>query len=240
MVDIRHDFVSAQPDDPAYPEEVQPTHWNAGHVITGLGIYVQDDDPGAVGAGTLWIDTTTPGPPWHIAIRNAADDGWDDIFKEYVGTSDFTISGAEGTTGVAGGGVSLSGGTGDAEATSGAFIGVSGGDVGSGGSGFLRAGSASLTGGEVNVLPGTDAAYGGATMVGGGSDAGARVEVTGRLGADGGDIYLTPGEANGGHSGYVYVFRIPTSDPLIEGALFSDGTPSPDDPKPIFISGGTV
>jgi hypothetical protein len=38
--------------------------------------YFQSSDPGAVGAGIVWIDTTTPTSP-AMKVRNAANDGWD-------------------------------------------------------------------------------------------------------------------------------------------------------------------
>lgn len=37
--------------------------------------YVQDTDPGAVGAGILWVDTSASPPVFRV--RNSADDGWD-------------------------------------------------------------------------------------------------------------------------------------------------------------------
>lgn len=37
--------------------------------------YVQDTDPGAVGAGVFWTDTTVR--PWVVKIRNFADTGWE-------------------------------------------------------------------------------------------------------------------------------------------------------------------
>lgn len=33
---------------------------------------------------------------------------------------------------------------------------------------------------------------------------------------------------------------LPTADPLVAGALFSDGVPSADTPKPLMVSGGTT
>jgi hypothetical protein len=48
--------------------------------------YVQSDDPGAVGAGILWIDTTET--YWVAKIRNDADDGWETINVDINGTGD--------------------------------------------------------------------------------------------------------------------------------------------------------
>lgn len=39
--------------------------------------YVQNGDPGAVGAGILWIDTSGGTGKWVAKIRNDADDGWE-------------------------------------------------------------------------------------------------------------------------------------------------------------------
>lgn len=39
--------------------------------------YIQASDPGAVGAGILWADTSQGAGAWTIKIRNAADDGWE-------------------------------------------------------------------------------------------------------------------------------------------------------------------
>ena len=43
-----------------------------------LGAYVDATDPGAVGAGKLWVDTST-GPPYALKMRNTGDTGWDDV-----------------------------------------------------------------------------------------------------------------------------------------------------------------
>jgi len=44
--------------------------------------YVQASDPGAVGAGKLWIDTSSGTGKWDLKIRNLADDGWELIDYE--------------------------------------------------------------------------------------------------------------------------------------------------------------
>ncbi len=44
--------------------------------IHGAG-YMQDDDPGAVGAGIQWIDTTGGG--YLLKIRNAGNSGWETL-----------------------------------------------------------------------------------------------------------------------------------------------------------------
>lgn len=45
--------------------------------------YVQPTDPGAVGSGVSWVDTSI-GPPHQLKIRNFADDGWDGINSNYI------------------------------------------------------------------------------------------------------------------------------------------------------------
>jgi len=52
--------------------------------------YIQSSDPGAVGAGVEWLDTTTT-PAIHKK-RNAANDGWDVIFdpSDYALAADVT------------------------------------------------------------------------------------------------------------------------------------------------------
>lgn len=44
--------------------------------------YVQASDPGAVGAGKLWIDTSGGSGRWDLKIRNLTDDGWELIDYE--------------------------------------------------------------------------------------------------------------------------------------------------------------
>jgi hypothetical protein len=39
--------------------------------------YNQSTDPGAVGAGMLWIDTSGGPGNWALKIRNDSDDGWE-------------------------------------------------------------------------------------------------------------------------------------------------------------------
>ena len=40
-----------------------------------LGAYVASSDPGAVGVGKLWVDTSV-GPPFKLKVRNAANTAW--------------------------------------------------------------------------------------------------------------------------------------------------------------------
>lgn len=49
--------------------------------------YAQASDPGAVGAGKLWVDTSGGLGAWVAKIRNATDDGW-----EVVGAAPGVIS----------------------------------------------------------------------------------------------------------------------------------------------------
>lgn len=43
--------------------------------------YVQASDPGAVGAGKFWIDTTGGANNYQFKIRNSTDTGWETAFK---------------------------------------------------------------------------------------------------------------------------------------------------------------
>lgn len=47
-------------------------------------LYVQDSDPGAVGAGKLWLDTSGSQPPRNILVRNDTDDDWEDLLVDYL------------------------------------------------------------------------------------------------------------------------------------------------------------
>lgn len=42
------------------------------------GAYHQSTDPLTVGAGRLWVDTSS-GPPYALKLRNAGDTGWDAV-----------------------------------------------------------------------------------------------------------------------------------------------------------------
>lgn len=53
--------------------------------------YVQASDPGAKGAGKLWIDTTLGTKQWVLKIRNAANSAWETV-------KDLTTPGAIGGT----------------------------------------------------------------------------------------------------------------------------------------------
>jgi hypothetical protein len=43
------------------------------------GAYRTNVDPGAVGEGVLWVDTSGGAAPWPLKVRNAADDGWEEV-----------------------------------------------------------------------------------------------------------------------------------------------------------------
>jgi hypothetical protein len=51
--------------------------------------FFQDTDPGAIGPGKLWIDTSGGSGNWEMKLRNATDDGWEAI----SGGSGFTDHG---------------------------------------------------------------------------------------------------------------------------------------------------
>lgn len=39
--------------------------------------FVQAGDPGAIGAGKVWVDTSGGTGLWVVKVRNAADSGWE-------------------------------------------------------------------------------------------------------------------------------------------------------------------
>lgn len=41
--------------------------------------YIQSGDPGAVGAGIVWVDTSGGTGAWVLKVRNAADTGWETV-----------------------------------------------------------------------------------------------------------------------------------------------------------------
>ncbi len=61
---------------------------NTHSALTGAELhvpgYVQTSDPGAVGAGRLWVDTTLGAGQWAIKLRKADDSGWE--YGAYLGT----------------------------------------------------------------------------------------------------------------------------------------------------------
>jgi hypothetical protein len=52
-------------------------HKEIGAANVGVIGYVQSADPGAIGAGKTWIDTTSGTGNWVTKIRNAANTGWE-------------------------------------------------------------------------------------------------------------------------------------------------------------------
>ena len=69
--------------------------------------YVQASDPGAVGAGKLWTDTSAGTGAWTTKMRNIANTGWEALgssgYSGVQGVSGFSgISGAFGATGISG------------------------------------------------------------------------------------------------------------------------------------------
>ena len=66
---------------------------NTHSALTGAELhvpgYVQPGDPGAVGAGRLWVDTALGSGQWAIKLRRADDNGWE--YAAFVG-ADVRIS----------------------------------------------------------------------------------------------------------------------------------------------------
>jgi hypothetical protein len=124
------------------------------------------------------------------------------------------------------------------EAFAGADVTVQGGSNGPdpdiGGSAILYGGFGHLD----NSNPAFVVAHGGGVDgVGGVAEIVAGDGETGS-GKAGGDITLTAGAGDGaGRHGLVFL-NLPTSDPGVSGALYSDGVPSAGVPKAIMVSGG--
>jgi hypothetical protein len=167
------------------------TATNVGHAITvsipggATNVYVQASDPGAVGAGKLWVDTTTPGPPWHVQVRNAADDGWEDILAAYTATSDVGIRGAD---------------TPDEFGAGGNAVMASGSDLfsGAGGASYALSGAGAGAGGGILMGGGNGDAVGpfGAVSIVGGNNGGS---------GSGGNVNLTAGSNDDGDDGAALV-----------------------------------
>jgi len=53
------------------------------NILTALDLHVpgyqQNSDPGAVGTGKVWIDTSLGAGKWVFKTRNAANDGWENM-----------------------------------------------------------------------------------------------------------------------------------------------------------------
>lgn len=64
--------------------------------LTGIELhvpgYVQDTDPGAVGAGKLWIDTSAGTGLWVTKVRNATDTGWEVAGSAASGVTTYTVT----------------------------------------------------------------------------------------------------------------------------------------------------
>jgi hypothetical protein len=108
-------------------------------------VYVQDIDPGEVGFGVVWVDTSLDDaavPVWKV--RNAADDDWDSPWAMFaivqtegnrlqnteddtsarlnLGVSNAFLTGRDGSALQNGGNANLEGGTGNEFAANGALV----------------------------------------------------------------------------------------------------------------------
>lgn len=54
--------------------------------------YAQNSDPGAVGAGKYWINTTTTGE-WALKVRNTTNTGWELVADPAIGSTQITAPG---------------------------------------------------------------------------------------------------------------------------------------------------
>jgi hypothetical protein len=124
-------------------------------------------------------------------------------------------------------------------------------DGGVGGAVSIHAGygSGAGTGGNCSVTSGDSqgAANAGSITVLGGSafdtGNGGNIQLTGGAGKGGakrgGNVTITRGSGSGGASaGNILMSNLPTADPGIAGALYSNGVPSAGVPKALMISGG--
>jgi hypothetical protein len=67
-------------------------------VTTNLHVpgYRQDSDPGAVGAGRYWVDSSGGTGAWILKVRNAADSGWEEVASGGGGAA-LTVQEIDGT-----------------------------------------------------------------------------------------------------------------------------------------------
>jgi hypothetical protein len=72
---ITHAKTCAKPDGPD-SSQILSSDWNADHVG---GTTISDTDPGAIGAGNIWVRTDPTGSYGpQLQVRNSTDDGWVD------------------------------------------------------------------------------------------------------------------------------------------------------------------
>lgn len=68
--------------------------------LSGVNLHVpgyrQDADPGAVGAGKYWIDSSAGTGSWTLKVRNAADTGWESIVSSGVPDHNHTTGAGDG------------------------------------------------------------------------------------------------------------------------------------------------
>lgn len=198
------------PDPTGAPDGQVPTTDTGVYSLTTLpkDFYAQDDDPGAVGSGSVWKDTTDPDPAAALWwTRNAANDGWAPVMR-----------------------IAVEGGDGAAAQLSALGHGATGstiaGSAVSDGGGPANAGhSATVTGvGDATVSHGANADTGSAVIDFVASRFPSDAVLRLRIDDTGVVHFLTMG--------------IPTADPAIAGELYTDGAPSAGVPKALMVSGG--
>ncbi len=93
-------FRSEETGEPGLVMHLDGTVWlvaaNGDETQVGSGggsgnIFVQNTDPGAIGAGNIWVNTGAS--PAELQIRNATDDGWQGSITNLAVLSSYVIGG---------------------------------------------------------------------------------------------------------------------------------------------------
>lgn len=199
--------------------------------------YAQDDDPGAVGAGSVWKQTSLgdPGGLWYT--RNEDDDGW-------IPEVTIVVEGAVDEVAFAGTQATASG-TGTATAN----------NVATGVDGAASTNASAQTSGVGDAFARNDAVANGSgfaqsalTATAGAGDAQSFMEAYSSDPGGYAESYLLAGRGAGEASihckvtaaGLVQhiVTGLPSADPGVAGQLFTVGAPSAGVPKALMVSGG--
>lgn len=139
-----------------------------------------------------------------------------------------TLKGGAGGIGAQGGSTLVEGGQGEGAGVGGNAT-IRGGGGGAGGSAILVAGAGGAEGGSVQITAGSGDEGGSVFIIAGDSTNGPgrniNIETTSSSGENlnGGDIMITLGVKSGsGRDGLIIVTSLPTANPNVDGALWSD------------------